>query len=602
MDSNQELSSELGRALDPHWEEGESDLIRVTRLNAEVNDGLRPFWKVIEGGNPNVPTPSSEKTDIIILPSLGFYSSLESATIEDTQWVVFWEDPMQMAFRICRKIEGVTATDFLELWVNSTRRLLQAVRKNRHHIHLVNLSEVLAFPMKCTEFFQQQFDISLQVTDARPAPEEELEALRLCFFFREAARNILPETHYLLGELEASSISFHTEEKLKEKDTSFMRDSLYQGMNSLIDYHRYLKKYEEPIQKLERIEGVFRQLEAQSQRNYEMLINELQDAFHESEHHFEQWKKSEASGRELFLKVDSVNCDGVKNESEHRHIDYTFRGVKLFDLFWPTLKVRLVCHRGKSGFLIFACNHPDNQPLYNWVQNGCENDRPFMLFVLEDATARDLMIRATTSDLLMIRDAVVHIQSDLRVNGLLEESTIDWIQVAERLLEEIDDLPERLHYDHVKTEIKPEEEIRFEVINASFRWKHFGILKFSWNPNGEERAFVMHHAAGSNPELSSWPSKADGSFFEEFNLLLGNKTSDKVKLLWENFTRKEKDFLLMIISEIPNFLFHAASQHPHEELDLKKLNKKAKLLLKKALQFASLHGHSSLIFPTFFLM
>jgi hypothetical protein len=326
-----------------------------------------------------------------------------------------------------------------------------------------------------------------------------------------------------------------------------------------------------------------KQSEEKALQNYEMLLAELHEAFKESEGYFEQWKKAESAGRGLLLKVDSVNRGAVVDHGTHRHLDYTLSGVDLLGRSWPTLRVRLIRHNGRPGILLFEAG---TAPLYAWEPSAQEGGVNFMLVVPSDALARDFLIRATTSDLMQIRDCATTILADLKMNGSPEGTPTDWISVGETLLQQFEEIPERLHYDSVRSRIDGEKarSLEFDIANASFKGRFYPAIRLSWETDSG-KVTIFPDECG-RPIFSGWPideqgrNRATCELFREASPL---KKSPKTPL-----SEHDKKFLSVLLGEIPNFLVHAGSQHPKEAGRLKSLTGKAKGLHQKARKLKAL--------------
>jgi hypothetical protein len=120
------------------------------------------------------------------------------------------------------------------------------------------------------------------------------------------------------------------------------------------------------------LQKVRREAEEQANKalkNHEMLLMELQKAFHESEDYFVKWKQAEELGGNLSLNVESVTRGAFHEQGSHRHCNLTLGGVDLFDRRWDRMDLRLVEHHGNAGLMVFK-SESGGSPFYSWKQDG----------------------------------------------------------------------------------------------------------------------------------------------------------------------------------------------------------------------------------------
>jgi hypothetical protein len=315
---------------------------------------------------------------------------------------------------------------------------------------------------------------------------------------------------------------------------------------------------------------------------HEMLRLEIHNAQKESAGFFERWKKTETLHSQLFLNASQLQRGPIHDYSEHRHFQFSLHDVELLGRSWPRLDFRLLLHRGNAGIALLLPPHAPTPPLYAWEPAGNENGVPFVLFVPTDSKAKHALVATTTHDFLMLRDAVALLAADFRYQGAPSHSKTDWPIVASRLLEELDDLPERLHYDAVHTRLEKSPgaglSLHFAVVHAFYRGTLHPALDLTWTPSPKAGGtLTLHRTEGTQPPLCHWPLTPEGSLASQCSLDLGNASSLKAKRkLWSRFSSNEKAFLGGLISELPNFVFHLLHQHPKESLNKESLNRQAR--------------------------
>ena len=407
---------------------------------------------------------------------------------------------------------------------------------------------------------------------------------------KKAEESALEKHEMLLTELhEAFKESEGYFEQWKKAESE--RDEALQGASAELEQLRgQLKSKSQVIAEQQALllqkDDELKSSEEKLLQNYEMLLTELQEAFKESEGYFEQWKKAESTGHGLILKVDAVSRGNAVDHGSHRHLDYALNGVELLGRSWPTLRTRLIRHNGRSGVLFFEAA---TSPFYAWDPSGEEGGEHFMLFVPSDPTARDYLVSATTSDLLMIKDTVAIILSDLKMNGLPAETVTDWISVSESLLTQIDEIPERLHYDSVQSKLEGPSDSIIEklILNASFRDRFYPSLRMNWEPDSGK--VTIFGGENGRPHFSTWPVDLEGRNRETFELFAPSSSGNgNGNAATPNLTKRDQAFLAVLLGEVPNFLVHAANQHPSASARISSLSRKAKGLRKKALKLKSI--------------
>jgi hypothetical protein len=166
------------------------------------------------------------------------------------------------------------------------------------------------------------------------------------------------------------------------------------------------------------------------------------------------------------------------------------------------------------------------------------------------------------------------------MNGLPEGAPTDWITVSESLLTQIDEIPERLHYDHVKTTLEGTS-LDLEILNASFRDRFYPSLRMSWD--GETGKVTIHQVGDARPVFSNWPLDQEGRNRATCELF-ASSSRDKESGALVPLTKRDQAFLCALLGEVPNFLVHAAKQHPKSSTRLASLTGKSQGLRRKALK------------------
>jgi DNA repair exonuclease SbcCD ATPase subunit len=312
-------------------------------------------------------------------------------------------------------------------------------------------------------------------------------------------------------------------------------------------------------------------------QNHEMLLMELQKAFHESEDYFVKWKQAEELGGNLSLNVESVTRGAFHEQGPHRYCNLTLGGVDLFERRWDRMDLRLVEHHGNAGLMVFK-PLSGGSPFYSWKQDGEEGGRPFQLIIPSNSASKKWLVAAPASDLVLAQECAAFLVSDLAINGVPPGSQLDWLDVAKRLLNQILDIPERFRYDSVKIlSVKLHGNpitIDFEIRNAYYRQELLGDIRFSCDyfKTGSSKFRITTLDDFYNTELVYDFTKAT--------------TIEQKRAPWQKLSVRERDIALEILKEMPNFIWHFCEQYKQFEEKKIPLQEQAKKTYRKAVRIS----------------
>jgi len=320
----------------------------------------------------------------------------------------------------------------------------------------------------------------------------------------------------------------------------------------------------------------------------ELMLLQLHQVQEELEHYFLEARRLKKNAKQHHSEAlgiweyGSFAFGEVREESPHRHLNFTLDETKSRVRIFRNIRLRLLEHHGRPGILLFQPQGDQTSPLHHWQQSGEEGGVPYMILIPQDQAGADFLVAATTSDLLFIRGILRLLRSQLGDDSPNKPLLTPWIRVAGRLLEQIDDLPERLHYDSVSCELTSGEkswDCTFVVSNAWFLGH--GVAELSANWSSTNYASMTLRYSGSEAPLSIWPLDPKGMPERELSIDLSNSASLKDKAArFTAMTKRERAFLHHLVAEFPNFLVHMQNQHPDSGLNLNKLNKQALSFMK----------------------
>ncbi len=531
--------------------------------------------------NASAPELSSESG--VLFSSLGCWLvDLLLERLPHVRILAFYEPPAHMLARRLDVEAPADPAQILAVWEAATAKILAALRRHRNRVYLLSAEECTNAPSAFAHWLQKTLGTPVNAGAQHGASPVDPLLLGLAETLCSSSLKLLP----LVQECEASRYPLLSGDQpiLAEPVSEIAREALAAALllkrNWIQSQAELADTRQKAAQDHEKALGI-----------HEMLLLEIHNAHKESEDFFERWKKAETLHGQLSLTAGALLRGRIHDDSDHRHFEFTLKDAELFGRQWPRLDFRLLAHHGNAGIALFLPPNSPPPPLYAWEPAGTEKGVPYVLLVPSDAKAKRALVAATTHDLLLLKDAVALLAADLRLQGAPTPSKTDWSLTASRLLVELDDLPERLHYDSVHTRTdRPAPgsvTLHFNVIRAFFRGTLYPSFDFAWTPAASGGGVLTFSRTPDNPPpLHHWPLAPDGSPAAEWRLDFGNATSPKAKRkLWACFSSSEKALLRVLISEIPNFVFHLLRQHPKETLDKESLNRHARSMLAELKEF-----------------
>ena len=320
-----------------------------------------------------------------------------------------------------------------------------------------------------------------------------------------------------------------------------------------------------------------KQKEEATQTN-KMLLTAIQSAHLESEKFYEEWKTLEAATNFHPLKVCAVSRGNEIISPPHCHLDFSFERLELFDRRWPRLAVRLVEHNGHAGLVVFDTPTEKNRPLFHWNPTGQENGIAYMLFVPTDKPALDRLVALPTTDLILLRCIIAKILGHLSVRGT--PPRVLWPSVARRLLQQIEEIPERLHYDSIVATPAfgaTGKAIDFTANLLFFRGDVIERFRWTWIPRSRGGEIVLKKDMGAATLTLGWPQDRD-------TMCLGAENSEAInrtRIVWNQFLQRDRTFLRLIVAALPDFIFHFCEQHPTSDREQKDLLRQAQTLRRR---------------------
>jgi hypothetical protein len=562
--------------------------------------------------------------------------------------VAYFSSPENYIANIPKESDPVRA---LEIWKDSARCLLSLVRSSRSKVTLLSAEECISASDAHRKFIHERFDMTPWELKGASCPDDvrlalaciqvsmdkeslalfaELEAashplsdstfprpkipqvLEKAWQFynknlidkktQEENELLLLQLHQVQEELESSFLKLKENQEKLEKVKKSQETERKNYEDKLTDQDRQRKLHESEIEKIKvsssqaiaKCNDSIKNLEVkqtETQEENELLLLQLHQVQEELEHYFLENKRLEkqrfgfASEGARLLRFDSFRLGQWHDTPPHRHLDFTLENAVLGDRELGAVRMRLVEHSGRPGLLVFQ-GYEQEPPLQHWQSNGEENGIAYMLVVPQDVAGRDFLVAATTSDILLFKEAASLLSVELQASSEHANASRknEWVRIARRFAELIEDVPARLHYDDIVATC----ENKVQKFNLKRIWTarrgYSPSLAISWTESLIEIALP----ADAPPPLANWPhddaSKPCPSLVIDLNP--AGKCGPQ-REFWQRLTSNDREMLLQVISELPNFIYHLIKQNPSIIFDADKYRHSAKSLLKRARSLAT---------------
>ena len=517
--------------------------------------------------------------------------------------LAYYQDPWNF---VAGLTDGKDAPRLLQVWRDAVGRLLDLVRRHHGSVTLLSLEECLVAPKEWAKLVEDRFGLPNPPqlgSSTLPPVRQALARMQV-----EADREI----RSILAELDAASTPLRGGDPVRLSSAKVLAEAWQQlskqdalakeyeelksKLSTLAKEHSDLSARNSQLAKtLKELEGKHSSLTTSSKdtsEENELLLLQLHQVQEELEHYFLENRRLEkerlagsGSAPEL-LVTDGLHTGHCHDQLPHRHLDFTLENVRMGERKLATLRMRLVEHNGRPGILVFRPTEKDPAPLFHWKEHGKENDTPYTLIIPQDESGRDFLVAAPTSDFLHVRDSAKllanHLQSDA-ARQTASRST-DWVGIARRFVEYADNVSERLHYDDIKA--TPRDKAFHFVLHRVWTPEkgYLPSLEFVWR----DEAIELIQAKGATPPLTGWmPGKSDANDSAmRFDFQAQGKWSEQ-RPPWFGLTAKDRQFLKLLLAELPNLVHHLSQQNSDLKLDPEHLRETARSMRHRATALAS---------------
>jgi hypothetical protein len=257
---------------------------------------------------PSAPGP-------FLLARVGASLSRALASRSDVRVGAFCVHPASFIGRASTEPETADLDTALDEWCESAQDLLSLWRKKRTHVDLLNWEECLACPGDFQAWFREHIGTPaaspLCVSDSAASPLEAVR-LQICGAIVDSHRS----APRLWSELQAACRPLSAD--FRTPSPAMLRQSALAGLSSaqsgLLEASDGKSK---ALSQLAETRAELAELKTESDRKHQVLLQEIEDAFRESQFHFEKWKHTEAEMERR--EADLLARLGAMETNLHEH-------------------------------------------------------------------------------------------------------------------------------------------------------------------------------------------------------------------------------------------------------------------------------------------
>lgn len=291
----------------------------------------------------------------------------------------------------------------------------------------------------------------------------------------------------------------------------------------------------------------------------ELLLKQLQQVQEELEHYVVDNRKLLAKGAAAAragtcaVTLEALDIGQSQDSPPHRGLDLVARNLRYGQRGVARLRLRLVEHLGRPGLAVFGEAQGGDAIFSSWAESGQEDGQPFMLIVPSDHAAHALLMRLPRADWELLEGLVVELGRHLRGNE--RARLAGWAALAERLQQQLGELPPRLRYDDLQVDVSgsgKDARILVRFRKALFGARRFECIELHWQPATPPMLALQMPAGDTLPPLSNWPVTEQGQPASFWRLPVGAAGSRAQKARdWGNLSQGDRDFLLALLDALP---------------------------------------------------
>lgn len=403
-----------------------------------------------------------------------------------------------------------------------------------------------------------------------------------------------------VAELEAEQHELHRQLKDKQKKNEVLLLHLHRLQKEMEGYFLESQELRGKIGPEAKQREPHRQFGDAQKKNEVLLLHlhclqkEMEGYFLESQKLRRKARRLEATGPLRALDVQEIERGQICEEPPYRHVDFQLRSVFQNHQRLAVLDLRVVEHHGVPGLVVFDTLESGSPPLSCWVASGQENGRSFMLLHPQHKTARALFAELTTSDWLLLNDAVALAHMALRDQTHGRGVSPRWKLVCLRLREQFARFSRMLRYDRASiinlTREARKAHLDIELHNVTFGQRAYPNLRLRWSLGrgqgvrggpATSLTFVAPEADGL-PPFSSWPITEEGAYEREVTLHFGKGCSRSSRnAQWNALDREDRDFVAALVDGLAPVLTRSEQVELPRGFDLADITRLVELIMRE---------------------
>jgi hypothetical protein len=518
-----------------------------------------------------------------------------------TRVVYFYDGPMDFVRAECSETEGQNPLDALDRWKVGVDGLFSVAKRSSGRIQLLQRHLALENPDVFAKWLHQNLGILLPdfpSISATPAKADlsvvftELAIRRdgslrrrideanvlCCPIFESRPSSILPGANLLEVWTECTASHVEMENKCRQLQAQ-ARNAKEKYEQSLTQLHQTQDELEHYFLACKGMQNAPEQGDAS--KDCELLLTQLHHVQDELEHYFLACKGMQNAPEQVSRGFRCLSLQGIQVvsshlEGEHQHLSFQLACSEAGLLFPEGIEVRLADHVGNPGLVVLRPEGEASPAIIPWRKDGSEGEREYMLIFPRNPEHAKFLVESTATslarllDLLDAMELALHSEEErFFLDPLSPNTKLQWCFTLRRLKNQFAALPQRLHYDDVKSELDEAE--GFKSLSWTIAPILFGdcfhpSLGLCWQvkqtaeAKGASGKILFRCSGGTIPPFDAWPLEDQNRLAQEWapSFLDFSTNQPSARSAWRALGHSDRRIILGILAEMPNLLVHSS--------------------------------------------
>lgn len=325
-----------------------------------------------------------------------------------------------------------------------------------------------------------------------------------------------------------------------------------------------------------------------AKREGELLLIQLHQVQEELEHYYLQWREAETALEQARknpspefpgdARITGLSLGDARTEGPYSSLDAVVGEAGSGGREWRNLAVRLLEHHGAPGLAVFA--DPAAPPLSVWHAHGSEAGRPFMLIVPSDTGFSAVWQAFPTAEWQLLVEIVQ--QFELALREAQREDHMRWVEIAQRLLVQLQELPPRFRYDQLRVEASGQDGLQVHFDNVMFGRRRFEGVCVSWLP-GRAEVRLPAKSRDGQPVLSRRPAEMQADTAWSVPVVPHTPAAQRLAA-WSRISHGDQQYVLALLDALPAVPARLSASNVRLSQTVEELERLARLPLRQAQQ------------------